>query len=340
MNEKDLKEFVSLLVEAHLAENQPRLRDIFLQPAKDVVQTAGYAAERLSAGAQKLLRGIAYSLPTLIIPGLEFNYNSFAKDEQIKLDQIKKKYGDVLSANWEAIKDPDVFGFLFLAYPQSMLGYALLKKSPLAFLRILEVVTGGMDSVSKMRQSLESTSAYTARQRQNYDPAGGSWGGGAGGGSYGGSWGADYGNAGAAFESVIREDAASSPVVQQIMALMKDPTVQQAIQKSPMIADMKQAAIEVMTAPVMRFMKLQSLDQMKSVIKPEAIENAKRTISQSPEFQKLDANGKKQAEQLVINQIKQIYKNETVKWLQAQSAKKPETNPVVQAAINQIKALK
>lgn len=91
MDEKDLKEFVDLLVESTLAENQPRLRDIFIQPAKDVVQTASYAAERLSAASQKLLKGILYSLPTLIIPGLEFNYNSFAKDEQVKLDQIDRK---------------------------------------------------------------------------------------------------------------------------------------------------------------------------------------------------------------------------------------------------------
>lgn len=339
MDEKDLKEFVDLLVESTLAENQPRLRDIFLQPAKDVAQTASYAAERLSAAGQKLIKGILYSLPTIIVPGLEFNYNSFARDEQVKFDQIKKKYGDVLGRNWEAIKDPDVFGFLFLAYPQSMLGYALLKKSPLAFLRLLEVVTGGMDSVSRLRQSLESTSAYQPRQTQHTDPAGGSWGGGAGG-SYGGSWGADYGNAGAAFESVIREDATTSPVVQQIMALMKDPAVQQAIQRSPMMADMKRASMDIMVAPVARFMKLQSLDQMKSVIKPEAIENAKRVVTQSPEFQKLDQAGKQKAEQAVVQQVKQIYKAETIKWLQAQVAKKPEAGPVIQQAIAQIKNMK
>lgn len=338
MKTADLKEMIDLVVEATIDE-QPRLRDIFLQPAKDIVQTAGYAAERISGAAQKIIKGLAYILPTIIIPGLEFNYSQFAKDEQMKLDQIKKKYGDVLHRNWEAIKDPDVFGFLFLAYPQAMLGFAILKKSPLAFLQILETVTGGMDSVSQLRQSLANSAAYAPRQRQNSDPAGGAWGGGAGMNSMpGGSWGADYGNAGAAFESVLRE--APEGVIQQIQALMQQPAVKQAIAASPMFKDMQAASVQIMVAPVARFMKLQTLDQMKGIIKPEAIEKAKQTIQANPEYQKADTAGKQAVLDALIPQIKTLYKQETIKWLQGLSSKTPGAAPAITQAISQITALK
>ncbi len=351
---KDLiKEFVNVVVEEVLQENPMRLRDIFLNPAKDVAQTFSYGAERISAAAQSTLKGISILLPTLIIPGLEFDYESFAHDEQQKLDQIKKKYGDVLARNWEAIKDPDVFGFLFLAYPQSMLGYALLKKSPIAFLRLLEVMTGGMHSVSSLRQSLEQTSAYSPRQRQNFDPAGGSWGAAGGAyGDYGGSWGGDYGNAGAAFESVLREaqpqaqnqttanNSNQSTIINQIMALMKQPDVQQALQNSPMVADMKRAALDIMVAPVVRVFQIKTLDQMKSVIKPEAIEKAKQAVLTNPEFKQLSPEDKKKAEAQLLQQIKNIYRDETVKFLTNQISKQPNSGPVVQAAIAKIKSIK
>lgn len=335
MKKADLQELVELVVEAALEENQPRLRDIFLQPAKDIVQSAGYAAERISAAAQKVVKGMAYILPTIIIPGLEFDYETFAKDEQVKLDQIKKKYGDVLNRNWEAIKDPDVFGFLFLAYPQSMLGYALLKKSPLAFLKILEVVTGGMDSVTQMRQSLESTAAFAPRQRQNVDPQAGNWGGTMTNGTGDGGWGGGMG------ESLVREDATATPAaIQQVQALMQRPEVKQAIQNSPMFADMRAASVQVMVAPAARFMKLQNLDQMKGFIRPEAIDKAKQAVMSNPEYQKLDAAGKQSLVNGLVQQIKGIYKQETVKWLQGLAAKTPGAAPAVQQAISQIQALK
>lgn len=329
MKKTDLQELVNLVVENTLAEDG-RLRDIFLQPAKDVVKTAGYAAERISGAAQTLVKGLSYILPTIIVPGLEFDYNTFAKDEAVKMNQIKQKYGDVLNRNWEAIKDPDVFGFMLLAYPQAMLGFALMKKSPLAFLHLLEVVTGGNASVSQLRQSIEGSAAYAPRQRVNQDPSGGSW---------TAAMGPDMLDGGGFGESLVRE-AADPVTIQKIQALMQQPQIQQALQNSQMFKDMQAAAVQIMVAPVARFMRLQTLDQMKGIIRPDAIDKAKQAVMSKPEYQKLDEPGKQAVVAQLVQQIKATYKQETIKLLQGLVAKTPQAAPQVQRAVAQITALK
>lgn len=345
MTNKNLEDVIRLVVEEVVAEDHPqRLRDIFLQPAKDVLNTASYAAERLSGAAQTLVKGLAYIIPTILIPGLEFNYELFKKDEDAKMAEIKKKYGDVLARNWEAIKDPDVFGFMFLAYPQAMLGFAALKRSPLAFLRLLEVVTGGMDSVTSLRQSLESSSAYTPRQTQNYDPNSGPFGGGAGAGdsSYVGDMYGDYSGTGLTGESKMARrkllEAQGNPQVeQQIQALMQRPEVKQAISTSPIFKDMQKASVDIMVAPVQRFMKAQNLDQMKGYIAPAAIEKAKAEIkSKAGNISPQEAE---QAMQAMIGEIKKGYKDAYVQKLQGVVAKDPQTRPAVDTAISRIRGM-
>ena len=279
-NNSNLKEFISLLVESALEEQPQRIRDIFLDPARDVLKTEGYAAEKISASVQGFIKGLLFLVPAMLIPGLEFDYELFRKDEQKHLDQLKKKYGDVLDRNWEAIKDPDVFGFLFLAYPQAMLGYAALKKSPLAFLGLLETLTGGMPAVASLRQRLASTAAYSPRKTQHHDPAAGSWGGmgggggGAGYGDYGGIGGYGFGEASEKPGSLLEQPAVSQgdQVINQIWALVQNPEVQQKIAQSEMFRDMQRAAIDIMIAPVAKVMKAQSLDQLTGLISKEAIE--------------------------------------------------------------------
>lgn len=345
MTKTTLENLIRLVVEETIKEDHPqRLRDIFLQPAKDVIQTANYAAERLSGAAQTLIKGLAYIIPTILIPGLEFNYDLFKKDEDLKMAEIKKKYGDVLARNWEAIKDPDVFGFLFLAYPQAMLGFAALKKSPLAFLRLLEVVTGGMDSVTAMRQSVEQSAAYTPRQTQNYDPNHGPFGGGPGGNdsSYMGDMYGDYAGTGLTGESKTTKknliEAQENPqLLQQVQALMQRPEVKQAIAASPIMKDMQRASVDIMTAPVQRFMQVQNLDQMKGFIEPGKVDQAKA------EFQKksgtADPNAQQQAMAELVKEMKKSYKEAYVKQLLGLAQKDPQTKPAIDTAIARIRGL-
>lgn len=362
MSKNDLNEYINLVVEQVLTEYQGgmgghgRLRDIFLQPAKDVISTAGYAAERISGVVQTLVKGLSYIVPTILIPGLEFDYELFKKDEDARMAEIKKKYGDVLARNWEAIKDPDVFGFLFLAYPQAMLGYAALKRSPLAFLQLLEIATGGLDSVRNLRSSLERSSAYTPRQRHHNDPMGGWAGGGAG--NYVADYYGDYAGTGLTGESVNRnlkeapvqppqqtqaqqpqQQQADPQMVQQIWALMQQPDIKQALAQSPMFKEMQNAAVDVMVSPVARFMKVQNLEQMKGFIDPAAIEKAKAEVERNADYQKADEASRKTANDELLAQVKKAYKEAFIKKLVDTAKNNPQTKPEVDAAIAKIRQL-
>lgn len=350
-NSNALKEAISLIVES-VIEEQPggRLRDIFLDPARDVIKTAGYAAEKISASVQGLIKGFSFLIPAMLIPGLEFDYDLFRKDELKHMDGLKKKYGDVLARNWEAIKDPDVFGFLFLAYPQAMLGYAALKKSPLAFLGLLETLTGGMPAVSSMRQRLASTAAYTPRKTQHSDPAAGMWGGMDGAGAYG-----DYGGYGFG-ESVdrlteqpaqvaqpaqpVQQPAQNEQLINQIWALVQNPEVQKKVAQSPMFRDMQAAAVDIMVSPVAKVMQAQNLDQLVGPISQEAVAKTKAEIAKNPDFQKASDKDKQAIQSQLMQGIKNEYKKAYVKRLQAQVASVPQAKQGVDMAVAKISQLK
>lgn len=350
MTNNKLKNYIEMVVEEVLRENQPqRLRDIFLEPAKDVINTTKYAAERISSAAQGLVKGLSFIIPTILIPGLEFNYDLFKKDEQAKLDEIKKKYGDTLARNWEAIKDPDVFGFLLLAYPQTMLGFAALKRSPLAFLRLLEVVTGGMDSVTNLRQSLEQSSAYTPRQNVHYDPMAGSWGGG-GDGMVGDYYG-DYAGTGIyegtrkSQKNLSEAQPAQAPVapqgasgiIQQVQALLQTPEVKQAIAQSPIFKDMQNASVQIMIDPVLKMSKMQNLDQMKGLINPEAVEKAKAEIAKKT--QGVDPKAAQEVYNEFVQQAKRAYREAYIQKLQGLVQQAPQAKAAIDTAIARIHSL-
>jgi len=361
-----LKEYVNLLVEEALAEDDgggggdggsygfdvasyggygtpPGILSALGGAVSDTFKTAGYAASRISAAAQTLVKGLAYIIPTILIPGLEFNYELFKKDEDIKLAEIKKEYGDVLGRNWEALKNPDVFGFMFLAYPQAMLGFSALKRSPLAFLQLLETVTGGMDAVTNLRTRLGSSAAYTPRTTApGAAPSGG------GGGMYGDDYGGDGG--GGVGESINRKKlleqtppaqqapAVDEQTIQQIWALMQTPEVQQAVANAPMFKQMQAAAVDVMVAPAQRFMQAKNLDQMKGFIDPAAVEKAKVELSK-----KLQTAKPGEAQQIAaqfLASAKNAYKEEFIKKLVATAAGNPQVKPEIDAATARIRALK
>lgn len=338
----NLEELISLLAETYLlSEDSPqRLRDIFLQPTKDLIQTAAYSTEKLSASIQKTIKGLSLLIPTLIIPGLEFRYDLFAKDEQEKLDAIKKKYGEALARNWEAIKDPDVFGFLLLAYPESMLGFAALKKSPLAFLRVLEVVTGGLEPVRVMRQNLESTAAYTPRQTHYNDPNARNFG---AAGSYVGDYFGDYGGTGLTEAPSITPNnqtfiSSENPeLIGQIQVLLQNPLVQQAISNSQLFKDMKAQAVAIFVDPVKNIMAVKNFDDFKNFINPDNVQEVKNSILNSADYQKMSEQDKNKTVEMIIGQVKNTYKKEYIKWLTKLVNQHPETSEEVKVAINSIK---
>ena len=357
-DKKKIKEIVSLIVEEALQKEEApgRLRDIFINPTKDVINTAGYAIERISAAAQKTLKGLMLMIPTLLIPGLEFRYDLFAKDEQERLDAIKKKYGDTLANNWEALKDPDVFGFMFLAYPEAMLGFSALKKSPLALLNVLEVVTGGYEPVRVLRQNLASTSAYTPRKTRHTDPNARNFGQAGDGGTMMGDYYGDYGGTGLAEQGQTQPQTQPQTQAQpqgqpqnppannqpnnQVQALLQDPQIKQLVAQSPVIKDMKAQAVAILVGPVANFARTKSVEDVKSFVKPETVEKIKTSMEADAGYKKLSKEEQLAVNQQVFKTIKETYKSEYVKWISNLAKQRPEIAPVVNAAIEKIKTIK
>ncbi len=306
-----------------------RLRDIVLQPAKDLANTVAYGAEKLSATFQKTVKGLSFIIPTYILPGLEFQYSLFAKDEAKRIDAIKKKYGEALDRNWEAIKDPDVFGFLMLAYPQTLLSFAALKKSPIAFLNTLEIATGGMTAVRTLRQNLEATSGYTPRKRQNFDTSlNGHSGGGMGGDYYG-----DYGGTG------LYEDVQADAIT-QIQALLQSPEVQQKLAQSQLFKDMQAQAVQLFVDPVRRISSAKTFEDLRNFIPSENLDKAKSAIMSSEDFKKAPEQEKAKVLETLVSQIKATYKTEYLDWLGRVGQEQPQTKEEIAAAVNIIKSLK
>lgn len=364
MNKEKLKELIDLIVEKNLNEDdgggdyggpgggsgidiasygtytQPGIfRDIGAAIGRRF-STAAAATSGIIRGAITSIKGLFYIIPTILIPGLEFNYKLFKKDEEQKMKEIKEKYRDVLAANWEALKDPDVFGFLFLAYPQAMLGYSVLKRSPLAVLNLLEMLTGGNKTISSFRARLASSAAYRARTTPPGTPPSG----GAYGDYYDDNWGVDFAESafhnGKLVEAVPQQQQQqqdpNQQIINQIWAYIQTPQVKKNISESPLFKDMQKAAVDIMTAPVKRFMKVENFDQMSEFINQDAIKKAKEELAKNKEYQKADQKTKTAIKSNLLNITKKAYKNAFVSNLEKLAQSYPFAKQAINLAIYQI----
>lgn len=331
---KLIEQLVFEIIDGMTIPESGRLRDIITKPASELASTFAYGLESISANLQKTVKGLSFIIPTLIIPGLEFQYSLFMKDEQKRIDAIKKKYGEALASNWEAIKDPDVFGFLMLAYPQTLLSFAALKRSPTAFLNVLEIATGGMASVRGLRQKVENSAAYTPRTRQNYDSSLGSGsGGGMGGDSYG-----DYGGTGLYEE--VQAQGNQDELITQIQLLLQTPEVQQKLAQSPLFKDMQAQAVGLFIDPIREVYAANTIEELKKFIPAANIDKAKAAIEANKDFSKTKPEEQKKILDSLVSEIKTAYKKEYVEWLQRVAQEQPETKQEVDSAISAINNLK
>jgi hypothetical protein len=103
-----LREFIDAMINEEGGENP--LWNTFIQPFVDVGTTAAYGIERLSAQVQTVTMGLIFGIPTLFVPFLEYDYESFREEEWERVEEIKKKYEKVFNANLSALQSNDAFG--------------------------------------------------------------------------------------------------------------------------------------------------------------------------------------------------------------------------------------
>lgn len=330
---KTLKEYFEvLLLEQEKGTND--LYQTFIQPFADVVQTAAYGIETLSAKVQTVIKSFLLGLPTLFIPFLEYDYETFREQERQKIEDIRKKYEKTLQWNIEAIVSNDPFGLAFILAPGAVLGAQLAVRAPERALRLLNVLTGNSEFLTRAQKRLSGAARVGFR-----DPGGhhaGNWAGGYGAGGYD-KVDTDYGEFYEEHLFLKEQEENSKPSPEFVQALLKSKEVQKMLMASPIVKSMKRDAVKVIVDHVKRFLTLNDYNEMRKLASGD---QGFAGIGQ--ELKKLNQSGQVPQEentkvtQVLVPELKKIYKNFWIEKLRMLAASYPEAKREIEAGISEI----
>lgn len=285
-----------------------------------------------------------------------------------RIASINEEHRDVYERVYTALKNPDVLGFTFLLDPvlplseNFALAVKLVKDAPGPLLGALEALTGGHPKVVELRKRYQKATEIPTFGADMY--GGGGYGGGYGAGmgdigfGFGfGDGGGDGGGGGEAVQydnkSTLSEQQQQLSAKQQqqarfkrrqpkqdpakvlaaqIQKLLKDPSVQKSIQKSPIVKQFQAAGVDAVVNSIKPVMNAQSYEELKKVV---------------PDFNKIEAEIDKklpdeeatpeqleQYKQDFVVEFKELYKQMFMKQIQEKLSK--EAGAGGQKLLNQI----
>ena len=329
-----------------------------------------------SSEAGTLAKQLAFLLIPFIKPDAGSLKNMAAQDRQkmaSRLGQIDGKFKDVIDRNWKAFNNPDVWGTLFLMHPQLAIAQKLSVKAPEVALELLSTLTGGNESVERILNSYRQmrtgggaggpSTPYQAdySQYQGYSQ----WGQEGGGGDYGGIDEQQQPQAAPqparAQQPTIQQtpvQQASQPAAQpqqaqqqpkqpgnvktwaqqQVLKLLKDPTVKKQMATSKIAKAMQAEAVRYIINAAKKDLNLnfgqikakaggdfaRMLGELEKKLGPETTKN----IETNPEMQKK-----------VVDEVKALLKPAYIKQLEALLEVNPAARPAVIKGIQQIQAI-
>lgn len=323
-------------IEAVLNENSGNpLYNTFIQPFVDVGTTAAYGVERLSAQVQTVVMGFLFGLPTLFVPFLEYDYESFREEEFERVEQIKKKYEKVFKANLDALQSNDAFGVAFLLAPSQVLAAQLAVKAPYMAIKALDVLTGAAaPPLARLGRSLSEPASIGFHDPGKHTQGG--WAGGAGGGGY--DMGGDYGGDGV-YEAKNNQQG-SKDTTAKLTALLKNKKVLQQIQKSPVAKQMRKDGVDVIVNHVKKFLTAKDYNQLRSLTSNDAgfsaIADKLRSLNQSGE---IPVENNPVVTNAMVPELKKTYKEFWIKQLQSLISQYPEAKQELLQGIQQVQTL-
>lgn len=325
-NPKTLREFIEAVLDE---ENSNPLWNTFIQPFVDVGTTAAYGIERLSAQVQTVVAGFILGLPTLFVPFLEYDYETFREEEWERVEEIKKKYEKVFKANLDALQSNDAFGVAFLLAPTKVLAGQLAVKAPYAAIKALDILTGAAaPPLARLGQSLSEPASIGF-----HDPGGHSLGGWASGGGGGG----DYGGGDGVYEGKRPDPKALSAKLQTIL---KDKRVQDQIKNSPVAKKMRQDGVNLIVGHIKKFMSAKDYNQMRQMAKGDVgFSQIGQKLSQLNQSGQVPARDNPTVTAAMVPELKKAYKEFWVKQLQNLIRQFPEANEELLQGIKQVQAL-
>jgi len=267
---------------------QDPLAQVFLQPFKDVMDTARHGLEKTTTQVWGNAEKLAKQALTLFLPGVPVDAFTSEIDERIQshLQNIDGKYKDVLTRNYDMMRSRDLWGVPFLLNPVLMTGVNLATKSPEVALAGLEAIAGGHPTITKMRERLKTI---------NTRVLGGGFQGGKGAGDAGGSSdGGDYGfydhvdRSSSRSKAILEQAAAPTPeeinknLAAQIAKAGSHPVIQAAIDKSPVARQLRQIAEQSIVEVVQEAIAFSTYDEMVKKLGSKFAQVEKQVMGQLP----------------------------------------------------------
>lgn len=344
MNEQETKKLLNRLIVEQVdqvlsevvlkEEYEDPLAQVFLQPFKDVVDTARHGLEKTTAKVWGNTAKLAKQAATLLIPGIPVDAFTKDADEKIKsrLGEIDSKYKDVIQRNYDMMRSRDLWGVPFLLNPALMTGVEMASHAPVVVLSTLEALTGGNPTITKMR---ERANTITQRVR----------GGGFTGGKGGGSFGESSRNSVKAFreqqepQQPLSLAQVNKSLGKQIENVLKHPTIQNAIKNSELSKQLRQIGIDSMLSTVQDAISFSSYDEMK------------QKMSSNPNFAAIEADFMKnlpegateqqvaELKNALVGEMKSVIKQVYTKQLEKLLSQSPDMKKELSGLAKQIQAL-
>lgn len=317
-------EFIDAVIEE---EGENPLWNTFIQPFVDVGTTAAYGIERLSAQVQTVVMGFFLGLPTLFVPFLEYDYETFREEEWERVEEIKKKYEKVFKSNLDALQSNDAFGVAFLLAPHKVLAAQLAVKAPYVAIKALDVLTGAIaPPLARLGKALGEPASIGF-----HDPGGhsqGSWASGGGG---------DYGGGDGMYEE---KKPNSKELSSRLQTLLKDKKIQNRIQSSPVAKQMRQDGVDLIVSHVKKFMETKDYNQMRRMAKGDVgFAQIGQQLAQLNKSGQVPAQNNQIVTAAMVPELKKTYKNFWIKQLQNLVRHYPEANDELLRGIKQVQAM-
>lgn len=354
MNKQQTKDILKKLIEEQVdqvvstmvlkEEYEDPLAQVFLQPFKDVIDTARHGLEKTSSKIWGNAEKLAKQAATLLIPGLPVDAFTNDIDQKIqkRLGDIDQKYQAVIQRNYNMMRSRDLWGIPFLLNPAAMTGVSLAMKSPEFVLSTLEAITGGNPTITKMRQRAE-----TINQRVK----GGGFGAATGAGNVGGDSGGgdmmsyESRNLLKPFREQQEQQAApdinkiNQALGKQIANVAQHPTIKNAINNSPITKQLRQIAMESMLSTVQDAVSFNSYDEMKKKMSsnPKFASVEQDLMSKLP--QGSTPEQVKKFQESLVGEVKNLIKQVYIKQLEKLLSQAPELKKELSGLAKQIQAL-
>lgn len=337
---------VKAAIKSNLVEGV-NLYNIFAQPIKDIFDTAKAEVSKTAHTVASTVGSLAKQTVLFLlpyVPGIT-DAQAMAKVDRehkenltAKLEQIDRRYADVIQRNWDAIASSDIGPLLFLANPSVALGAMLLAKGgkvtrdqAVNALDVANSLLGGnrfiesaINKLKNLRTQYGQAVSRTTQKGQEVDP-------------YSTSYGDDYGDMSSVFEEQATGTQAKVDYKSYVERILNDPGVQAAFKASKPAAIMQQTAVDAIVDNASELLGF-SFEDLKTNAGPQ-YNKIIQQVKQTPGFENKNIDTDKQFQAMVVNEIKKAIKQKAAEQLNALSRQNASLSPVVKNAIAKIQKL-